>query len=99
MKKLARAYFKEAGWLNAGYIPHCDEYIKNGIVSTTFMSLGTTSLIGMEELISQDIFEWITNEPSIVRASSTICRLMDDISDHEVSTINYYIFLCFASSY
>ncbi|PHU14596.1 hypothetical protein BC332_15801 [Capsicum chinense] len=83
MKKLARAYFKEAEWLNAGYIPKCDEYIKNAIVSTTFMVLGTTSLIGMEELITKDIFEWITNAPSIVRASSTICRLMDDISDHE----------------
>ncbi|WMV34445.1 hypothetical protein MTR67_027830 [Solanum verrucosum] len=83
MKKLARAYFKEAEWLNAGYIPNCDEYIKNAIVSTTFMAVGTTSLIGMEEFITKDTFEWITNEPSILRASSTICRLMDDISDHE----------------
>nr|XP_016496051.1 PREDICTED: (E,E)-germacrene B synthase-like [Nicotiana tabacum] len=84
VKKLARAYFKEAQWLNAGYIPTCEEYIKNAIVSNTFMALGTLSLIGMEELITKNIFEWITSEPSIVRASSTICRLMDDISDHEV---------------
>ncbi|OIT34738.1 germacrene c synthase [Nicotiana attenuata] len=84
VKKLARAYFKEAKWLNAGYIPTCEEYIENAIVSNTFMALGTLSLIGMEELITKDIFEWITSEPSIVRASSTICRLMDDISDHEV---------------
>ncbi|KAG5601129.1 hypothetical protein H5410_032499 [Solanum commersonii] len=28
-KKLTAAYMKESDWLNAGYIPKCDEYMKN----------------------------------------------------------------------
>uniref|UniRef100_A0A1S4CD32 (E,E)-germacrene B synthase-like n=1 Tax=Nicotiana tabacum TaxID=4097 RepID=A0A1S4CD32_TOBAC len=78
MKKLVRAYFKEAKWLNAGYNPKGEEYNKNALVTAAL------SLVGMEEVITKDIFEWITSEPSIVRASSTIPRLMDDIIDHEL---------------
>nr|QBM78972.1 beta-cadinene synthase [Petunia x hybrida] len=83
MKKLAKAYFKEAEWLNTGYTPKCEEYMKNALVSSTFMALATNSLVGTEEVITKDIFEWVTNEPSIVRASSAIARLVDDITDHK----------------
>nr|QBM78970.1 germacrene D synthase [Petunia x hybrida] len=84
MKKLVRAYFKEAEWLNAGETPNCAEYMKNALVSCAYMMLATTSLVGMEESITRETFEWIINEPLIVRASSVISRLMDDIIGHEV---------------
>ncbi|MCE3215934.1 Germacrene C synthase [Datura stramonium] len=84
MKKLLRSYFEDAKWYDAGYIPKCEEYIKNALVSSAIMTLSTNSLVGMERFIAKDIFEWVMNEPLIVRASSAICRLMDDIIDHEV---------------
>jgi len=87
MKKLVRAYFKEAQWLNdANYIPKYEEHMENSLVSAAYMMASTTSLIGMEEFISKDTFEWLMNEPLIVRASSLISRAMDDIVGHEVST-------------
>ncbi|XP_059299095.1 sesquiterpene synthase 9-like isoform X2 [Lycium ferocissimum] len=83
MKKLVRAYFKEAQWLDAQYIPTCEENMKNALVSCAYMMLSTTSLVGMEEFISRETFEWMINEPLIVRASTVISRLMDDIAGHE----------------
>ncbi|MCE5166207.1 (E,E)-germacrene B synthase, partial [Datura stramonium] len=83
MKKLVRAYFKEAQWLSAGYIPNCEEHMENALVSCGCLMAATTSLAGVEEFISKETFEWLMNEPLIVRASSIICRAMDDIIGHE----------------
>ncbi|WMV34391.1 hypothetical protein MTR67_027776 [Solanum verrucosum] len=83
MKKLVRAYFKEAQWLDAGYTPKYEEHLKNALVSCGYMMAATTSLIGMDESISQETFEWMINEPLIVRAASIINRRMDDMIGHE----------------
>ncbi|OIT35609.1 PREDICTED: germacrene C synthase-like [Nicotiana attenuata] len=83
MKKLVRAYFKEAEWCDGGYIPSHEEYMEVALVTSTVLMGGTTSLVGMEEFITKQTFEWIINEPLIFRASSAICRLMDSIIDHK----------------
>uniref|UniRef100_M1AUP5 Cembratrienol synthase 2a n=1 Tax=Solanum tuberosum TaxID=4113 RepID=M1AUP5_SOLTU len=84
MKKLVRAYFKEAQWLDAGYTPKYEEHMENAIVSSGYLMAATTCLVGMEEFISEETFEWMINEPLIVRASALIARSMDDIVGHEV---------------
>ncbi|XP_015078050.1 (E,E)-germacrene B synthase [Solanum pennellii] len=85
MKKLVRAYFKEAQWLNDdNHIPKYEEHMENAIVSLGYMMGATNCLVGMEEFISKETFEWLMNEPVIVRASSLIGRAMDDIVGHEV---------------
>lgn len=85
MKKLVRAYFKEAQWLdNAGYIPKDEEYMETVLVTGGYMMAATTCLVGIEEFISRETFEWLKNEPLIVRAASFISRAMDDIVGHEV---------------
>nr|QBM78973.1 beta-cadinene synthase [Petunia x hybrida] len=83
MKRLVRTYFKEAQWLNAGYTPKYEEHMKNALESCGYYLLATTSLVGMEESITKATFEWMISEPLIVRASSVITRLMDDVVDHE----------------
>ncbi|XP_015078497.2 germacrene C synthase-like [Solanum pennellii] len=85
MKKLVRAYFKEAQWLNNdNHIPKYEEYMENAIVSAGYMMGATNCLVGVEEFISKETFEWLMNEPVIVQASSLINRAMDDIVGHEV---------------
>nr|XP_009785132.1 PREDICTED: germacrene C synthase-like [Nicotiana sylvestris] len=84
MKKVARAYFKEAEWLNVGYIPKCDEYMKNANISTTCMMSATISLAIMEEHITKETFEWMINEPLILQASSAINRLKGDCIGHNL---------------
>ncbi|KAG8382760.1 hypothetical protein BUALT_Bualt05G0110800 [Buddleja alternifolia] len=82
MKKLVRAYFEEAKWVYNNYIPTMEEYMSVALVSGAYMMLSTTSLVGMGSLVTRETFEWVTNEPLIVRASSVICRLMDDMVGH-----------------
>ncbi|KAH6812698.1 hypothetical protein C2S51_021716 [Perilla frutescens var. frutescens] len=84
MKKLCGAYFEEAKWLYNNYIPTFEEYMKVSLVSCGYMMMSTSSLVGMgDHLVSKEDFDWITSEPLIVRASSVICRLMDDLVGDE----------------
>ncbi|PIN14350.1 (-)-germacrene D synthase [Handroanthus impetiginosus] len=87
MKKLARAYFEEAKWLyTTSYLPNMEEYMKVTLISGAYMMLATTSLVGMESLVTKETFEWVSNEPLIVRASSVICRLMDDMVGYGIES-------------
>ncbi|NP_001234055.1 sesquiterpene synthase 9 [Solanum lycopersicum] len=84
MKKLVRAYFKETQWLNdCDHIPKYEEQVENAIVSAGYMMISTTCLVGIEEFISHETFEWLMNESVIVRASALIARAMNDIVGHE----------------
>ncbi|XP_069155349.1 sesquiterpene synthase 9-like [Solanum lycopersicum] len=84
IKKIVRAYFKEAQWLNdANYIPKYEEHMEISLVTAGYMMGATNCLVGVEEFISKDTFEWLKNEPLIVRAASLISRAMDDIVGHE----------------
>uniref|UniRef100_M1BR35 Sesquiterpene synthase 2 n=1 Tax=Solanum tuberosum TaxID=4113 RepID=M1BR35_SOLTU len=84
IKKIVRAYFKEAQWLNdANYIPKYEEHMEISLVTAGYMMGATNCLVGVEEFISKDTFEWLMNEPLIVRVASLISRAMDDIVGHE----------------
>ncbi|XP_051152104.1 beta-caryophyllene synthase-like [Andrographis paniculata] len=83
MKKLVQAYFKEAERLFNGEIPTLEEYMKVGLPSSGYMMVAVTSLIGMGGLVSKEDFDWVSREPSIVRATSLIARLMDDMAGYE----------------
>lgn len=84
MKKLLRAYFQEAKWYHEKVVPTMEQYIKNGIPSSTYLLLATTSWLGMGDVATKDAFDWISNEPTILVASSIIARLLNDLVTHEV---------------
>jgi hypothetical protein len=33
----------------------------------------------MGKIAAKEVFKWVTNHPKIVKATTIICRLMDDI--------------------
>ncbi|KAK4398456.1 Beta-caryophyllene synthase [Sesamum angolense] len=76
MKKVVRAYIEEAKWSYNKDMPRMEEYMKVAIVTSTYI---TTSLVGMGNLVTKKDFDWITSEPLLVLASSTICRLTNDL--------------------
>jgi (-)-germacrene D synthase len=84
MKNQVRAYFREAKWLNHKYIPMVHEYMQIAIISFGYPLLATTSLVGMGDIVRIDSFEWLVNVPKVVRASTVIARLMDDMVSHKV---------------
>lgn len=84
MKKLVGAYHEEAKWLHVGERPSFDEYMKLALITCAYVMLATTSIVGMpEDFITKEAFEWLIGDPLIVRASSIICRLTDDIVGHK----------------
>ncbi|XP_060196014.1 (-)-germacrene D synthase-like [Lycium barbarum] len=83
LKKVVKAYYQEFKWYHAGYVPTFEEYLKVALVTSCHMMLSTTSLVGMGELVTKENFEWVTSEPSMVKASCVVCRLMDDRIGHK----------------
>ncbi|KAM7468985.1 hypothetical protein LguiA_007168 [Lonicera macranthoides] len=83
MKELAKAYFEEAKWYNEGYVPTVEEYMKIALVSISYKMLAITSFVGMGKSITKQAFDWVSNNPLIVKASSVIARLMDDMASHQ----------------
>ncbi|WCJ24381.1 Alpha-copaene synthase [Euphorbia peplus] len=82
MKRVVGYYLAETKWRDEKYTPTMEEYMEVSLVTTCYPMLATTSFLGMGELATKDAFEWILTEPKIVKASSIICRLMDDIASH-----------------
>ncbi|KAG4177238.1 hypothetical protein ERO13_A11G285700v2 [Gossypium hirsutum] len=84
MKRQSQVYYVEAKWLHENYIPTMEEYMPIALLSCGYWNLTMSSFVGMEDSITKETFNWAFNDPKIVRASSTICRLMSDIVDHKV---------------
>ncbi|KAL4360004.1 hypothetical protein AHAS_Ahas08G0134000 [Arachis hypogaea] len=84
LQKTIQAYMTEIKWLNNKYIPTMAEYIQTSTISSGYPLLITVSYIGMGDIAIEDIFKWVTSKPKIVRASTIICRFMDDIVSNEL---------------
>ncbi|KAM3282624.1 sesquiterpene synthase 15b [Capsicum chacoense] len=82
-KKLVRAYFQEAKWYHGKKVPTMEEYMKNGIQSSSIPYLCTASLLGMGIEATEEAYDWIANEPPILIASAITGRLANDIVSHE----------------
>ncbi|XP_020417018.1 (-)-alpha-pinene synthase-like isoform X2 [Prunus persica] len=99
MKDQARSYFDEVRWLHEGRIPSMEEYMSIATVSISYTFLTTISLLGMGDIVTKESFEWLLNDPKIVRAANTIFRLMDDIVStnfekergHAASSVDCYM--------
>ncbi|KAL4352377.1 hypothetical protein GQ457_06G022290 [Hibiscus cannabinus] len=83
MKRQSQVYYVEAKWFHENYIPTMEEYMSIALMSSAYPNLTIASLVGMEDNITKDTFVWAFNVPKILKASSTICRLMDDVVSHE----------------
>jgi hypothetical protein len=69
-----------------------DEYMRIALVTSAYSMLATTSLVGMGDIVTENAFKWLFNDPKLVRASAVVCRLMDDIVSHKVLfCFGYYV--------
>ncbi|KAJ6969907.1 valencene synthase-like [Populus alba x Populus x berolinensis] len=84
MKVNVHAYFNEAKWFHENHIPTMEEYMQVALQTTGYSMLATVSFIGMAgDMVTEQAFDWVFNRPKIVRASETICRLVDDVRSHK----------------
>nr|GEV92158.1 germacrene D synthase [Tanacetum cinerariifolium] len=83
MKEFIGCYMMEAKWRNEGYIPTIEEHKSVAFLSCGYKMLTTASFVGMGDMVTEDSFKWVCINPPLVKASSTICRIMDDIVGHK----------------
>ncbi|KAL6205615.1 hypothetical protein ACLB2K_022872 [Fragaria x ananassa] len=79
LKNQARDYLVEAKWLQEECTPSMEEYMPVRTRSAGSCMTIVLSLLGMNDNIPKETFEWILKYPKIIRAASLIFRLMDDI--------------------
>lgn len=90
IKKLSESYFEEAKWLNKKYKPSFKEYMELALNTTGYTLLISISFLGLgDHIVTNEVLQWLSNGPQIIKASTIICRLMDDIASHKVCV---YIF-------
>lgn len=83
LKELVRSYHVEAKWFIKGYMPQFQQYLDNALISCTYYYHTTASLFGTKSATVEQ-FEWLSTKPKVLNASSTICRIMDDVTTYEV---------------
>ncbi|KAL6316177.1 hypothetical protein AAG906_016007 [Vitis piasezkii] len=83
MKNQVRAYFAEAKWLHEEHVPTFEEYMHVALVSCGYCMLATMSFVGMGEIATKEVFDWVTSNPKILSSSNFIIRLIDDIKSHK----------------
>ncbi|XP_043689739.1 (-)-germacrene D synthase-like [Telopea speciosissima] len=83
MITLVKAYFMEAKWFNDGYHPTFEEYMEVASITGGCTHLTIVSFVGMGDIMTKEVFDWVMNEPKLVKASNLIARLMNDIVSHK----------------
>ncbi|KAL3747661.1 hypothetical protein ACJRO7_016459 [Eucalyptus globulus] len=84
MKNLVRAYFAEAKWFHLNHVPTMEEYMPIALTSAAVELLLVTSLLGMEDFVTKDAFDWLLyGNSKMVKAVKLVGRLMDDIAGHK----------------
>ncbi|XP_043710536.1 (-)-germacrene D synthase-like [Telopea speciosissima] len=83
MQTQVRTYFIEAKWLNDGYIPTFEVYMQNASTSIAYILLVVHSLVGMGDFVTKETFAWAMNNPELMKASTLIARLMNDMKAHK----------------
>lgn len=86
MKEFIRCQMVEAKWRNDGYIPTVEEHKSVAFLSCGYKMLVTAALVRTGDMITEETFKWIDTFPPLLKASSAVCRIMDDIVGHKVHT-------------
>ncbi|KAK9674000.1 hypothetical protein RND81_12G204200 [Saponaria officinalis] len=85
VKDLSKEYMQEVEWCHQNYIPTYEEYMKNALITSPYPFGTIASFLGVGETASKEYFEWAsqTPMPDIIKAASTIIRLMNDVGGHK----------------
>lgn len=77
---------QEAQWSNDNYQPSFAEHEDVSIKSSGMSMLILVALMGYDTEITQEVFEWTSAIPDMVRFGAQITRFLNDISSYKVHT-------------
>jgi (-)-alpha-terpineol synthase len=89
-KELCKAYLVEARWYHNGYPPTVEEYLNNAWVTISGSLLLSYAYCINDYVNAEDLEQFSSNYPDIVRYSSTILRLYNDLATSSVRALRKY---------
>jgi (-)-alpha-terpineol synthase len=81
---LCRSYLLEAKWYHSGYTPSLEEYIQNAWISSSGPVILVHTYFFVTNPVTKEALECLEEYPNIIRWSSTILRLADDLGTSKV---------------
>nr|WIM34772.1 beta-elemene synthase [Chrysanthemum indicum] len=82
-QELARAYLREAEWRHSKHVPSFQEYLENGMITSTYDVLVKSGLVGMGEVVTEEALAWHESNPKILQASELIARIHNDVASYK----------------
>uniref|UniRef100_A0A7N2MKM7 Uncharacterized protein n=1 Tax=Quercus lobata TaxID=97700 RepID=A0A7N2MKM7_QUELO len=76
---ICRAYLLEAKWYYNGYTPSLQEYLENACFSVAAPIILLNAYFSVTDSITKEALDFLEEFPNIVRYSSIIVRLADDL--------------------
>ncbi|XP_072973526.1 alpha-humulene synthase-like [Typha angustifolia] len=84
LKKLAKCYLQEVEWYAIDFVPTFEEHLNVSLVTSCHRMLACASFVGMGDVATKEVFEWVAIFPDIVKASSMISRFSNDVVSAEL---------------
>nr|XP_034600768.1 LOW QUALITY PROTEIN: sesquithujene synthase A-like [Setaria viridis] len=100
MKRLVLQYSKEAEWRDEDYVPETmSEHLQVSMESIGSVALACAAYVGMDDVITKDILEWVLSYPQFLTSFGIFVRLSNDLvstkreqtADHSASTVHCYM--------
>ncbi|XP_062191002.1 (S)-beta-macrocarpene synthase-like isoform X1 [Phragmites australis] len=100
MKQLVQAYMKEIKWRDDGYVPETmSEHLEVSLISIGGVAVLCAAFVGMGDIITKEILEWVLSDAQFVKAFGIFVRLTNDIvstkreqtEKHCVSNVQCYM--------
>ncbi|CAL5033909.1 unnamed protein product [Urochloa decumbens] len=83
-KLSSQNYLRETIWNGQNYQPSFKEHEEVSIMSSGLPMLTIITLMGYGDVVTQEVFEWISNVPEMVRAGSQVTRFLNDLSSYKL---------------
>ncbi|KAK1289130.1 putative terpene synthase 2 [Acorus calamus] len=81
---LSKSYLDEVIWGSKKYMPTFKEYLKVAVKSCGFPAATCLSFVGMGDVVTKEVFDWVLTIPPMVYNASLVCRLHDDLNPNEL---------------
>lgn len=81
---LCKAFLNEAKWYHSGYTPSFEEYIQNGVTSSSVPLLLTHSYFLIPNSFKEEEIKNLEEYPDIICFAGKIFRMVNDIGTYKV---------------
>ncbi|KAK8448374.1 hypothetical protein SEVIR_7G042600v4 [Setaria viridis] len=83
-KLSSQNYLQEQIWTSQKYQPSFKEHEEVSIISSGLPMLTIVTLMGYGDVATQEVFEWVSSVPEMVRAGSQVTRFLNDLSSFKL---------------